>query len=75
MMLNISLKSSDKMLYIPNEEKIGDYLKAIVEYYETGSYHRFKRYFMDAYRETIEAILSVEESKRREASLPLRGGE
>jgi len=73
MMLNISLKSSDKMLYIPNEEKIGDYLKAIVEYYETGSYHRFKRYFIDAYRETIEAILAVEESKRREASLPLRG--
>jgi hypothetical protein len=28
---------------------------------------------MDAYRETIEAILAVEESKRREASLPLRG--
>ena len=73
MMLNISLKSSDKMLYIPNEEKIGEYLRAIVEYYETGSYRKFKRYFIDAYRETIESILAVEESKRREASMPLRG--
>ena len=73
MMLNISLKSNDKMLYVPNEEKISDYLKAIVEYYETGSYHRFKRYFIEAYKETIEVIMAVEESKRREAILPLRG--
>jgi Fic family protein len=73
MMLNISLKSDDMMLYIPNEEKIGDYLKAIVEYYETGSYYRFKRYFVDAYAEAIGAILAVEESRRREASMPLRG--
>jgi Fic family protein len=73
MMLNISLKNDNMMLYIPNEEKIRDYLVAIVEYYETGSYNKFKRYFIDAYSETIESILAVEESKRREASMPLRG--
>lgn len=72
MMLNVSLKSDNKMLYIPNEEKIRDYLVAIVEYYETGAYHRFKRYFMDAYRETIESILLVEESKLKERTSPLR---
>ena len=60
------------MLYIPNEEKIKDYLVAIVEYYETGSYQKFKRYFIDAYAETIDSILAVEESRIREASMPLR---
>ena len=30
---------------------------------------------MDAYRETIEAILALEKSKKREVSMPLRGGE
>jgi Fic family protein len=73
MMLNISLKNDNKMLYIPNEEKIKDYLVAIVEYYETGSYQKFKRYFMDAYTETIESILAVEERRVRELNLPLRG--
>ena len=73
MMLNISLKSSGKMLYIPNEEKIGEYLRAIVEYYETGSYYKFKRYFMEAYKETIMAIVLVEESKAKELTQPLRG--
>jgi Fic family protein len=73
MMLNISLKNDNMMLYIPNEEKIKDYLVAIVEYYETGSYQKFKRYFMDAYAETIESILVVEESRVNEANLPLRG--
>ena len=74
MMLNVSLKSDNKMLYIPNEEKIREYLIATVEYYETGSYQKFKRYFIDAYRETVEAIVAVEESKEREKNSPLRGG-
>ena len=72
MMLNISLKSNDMMLYIPNEEKVGDYLKAIVTYYETGSYTKFKRYFIESYAETIESIVTVEESRLREINLPLR---
>ena len=72
MMLNVSLKSDNMMLYIPNEEKIKDYLVAIVEYYETGSYQKFKRYFMDSYAETVESILAVEESRMREKRLPFR---
>ncbi len=73
MMLNVSLKDDHKMIYIPNEEKIKEYLVAIVEYYETGSYGKFKRYFIEAYRETVDAIVAVEESKKREKSEPLRG--
>jgi len=62
MMLNISLKSDDMMLYIPNEEKIGEYLRAVVEYF-------MRRVLIIG----LNAILSVEDSRRREASMPLRG--
>ena len=73
MMLNVSLKQDDKMIYIPNEEKIREYIVATVEYYETGSYAKFKRYFIEAYKETVDAIVAVEESKERERHEPLRG--
>ncbi|MCH9739476.1 MAG: Fic family protein [Epsilonproteobacteria bacterium] len=74
MMLNVSLKSDGQMIYIPNEEKIKEYLVAIVEYYETGNYDKFKRYFIEAYQEVAETILAVEESKKLERSKPLREG-
>lgn len=72
MMLNVSLKSDGQMIYIPNEEKVRDYLVAIVEYYETGSYDKFKEYFIASYREIVEAIVAVEESRKHEQNMPLR---
>jgi len=65
-LLNVSLKDDDKMLYIPHEERIGEYLESIVTYYETGSYSKFKSYFIDEYRETIETILEVKKAKEKE---------
>ncbi|CAA6818293.1 MAG: Huntingtin interacting protein E-like protein [uncultured Sulfurovum sp.] len=73
MMLNVSLKHDKQMVYIPNEEKIREHLVATVEYYETGSYDKFKCYFIETYKETVEAIVAVEESKEREKNEPLRG--
>ncbi len=72
MMLNVSLKQDGKMLYIPNEERVSEYLASIVAYYETGSYDRFKHYFINEYTETVDAILSVENAKKQEQSRPLR---
>lgn len=72
MMLNVSLKSDNKMLYIPNEEKISEYLASIVSYYETGRYDKFKSYFIDEYKETVDKILAVENAKKQEQVLPLR---
>jgi Fic family protein len=72
MMLNVSLKHDGKMLYIPNEERISEYLSAIVAYYETGSYDKFKAYFISEYIQIVEDIVSVEEAKKQEQSRPLR---
>ena len=69
MMLNISLKSDNKMLYIPNEETISSYLDAIVTYYETGKYSKFKAYFIEEYKKTIESILSIENAKIEEQTI------
>ncbi len=72
MMLNVSLKREGKMLYIPNEERVSEYLTSIVSYYETGRYDKFKAYFMKEYKETVDAILAVEKAKREEQNRPLR---
>ena len=72
MMLNVSLKQENKMLYIPNEERVSEYLGAIVTYYENGSYDKFKTYFIKEYKETIDAVLFVESSKQQEQNRPLR---
>lgn len=72
MMLNVSLKRDQKMLYIPNEEKVTDYLRATVTYYETGDYTLFKKYFIESYKETIEAIVYIQKRREEEKNLPLR---
>jgi Fic family protein len=72
MMLNVSLKSDNKMLYIPNEERVSEYLASIVSYYETGKYDKFKTYFIEEYKETVDAILAVENAKKQEQDRPLR---
>ncbi len=65
-MLNIVLKDSNKMIYIPNEEDIKEYLKAIVIYYETGNYELFKKYFISNYKKIIDMIVEIEKAKESE---------
>lgn len=72
MMLNVSLKSDNKMLYIPNEERVSEYLASVVSYYETGKYDKFKVYFIKEYKETVDAVLAVENAKKEEQKRPLR---
>ena len=67
-MLNIALKDSLKMIYIPDEESVKEYLKAIVNYYETGNYMLFKKYFIHSYRKVIEMIGEIEQSRVNEMS-------
>lgn len=72
MMLNVALKQNGKMLYIPKEERITQYLSSIVSYYETGDYNKFTSYFIDEYKQTIEEILLLEEAKKEEQKRPIR---
>jgi len=72
MMLNVSLKSDNKMLYIPNEERAGEYLSSVVAYYETGRYDQFKAYFIREYQDTVDAILAIERAREQELNRPIR---
>ncbi len=67
-MLNVVLKQSLKMIYIPDEESVKEYLKSIVSYYETGDYSLFKKYFINSYKKTIEMIVEIEEAKNSETT-------
>jgi len=67
-MLNVVLKDSNKMIYIPNEENVKEYLKAIVTYYETGNHQLFKKYFINNYQKVIEMIIEIEEAKKNETT-------
>jgi len=68
LMLNVALKQSLKMIYIPDEESVKEYLKSIVSYYETGNYSLFKKYFINSYKKTIEMIVEIEEAKNSETT-------
>ena len=65
-MLNVVLKNSNKMIYIPSEESVKEYLKSIVNYYETGDYTLFKKYFIGNYKKVIDMIIEIEEAKANE---------
>ena len=67
-MLNIVLKEANKMIYIPDELSIKEYLKSIVAYYETGSYELFKKYFINSYKKVIKMIIEIEQARENEAS-------
>jgi len=68
-MLNVVLKDSNKMIFIPNEESVREYLGSIVNYYETGNYKLFKDYFIKSYKDTINKIVQIEEAKERESDI------
>jgi len=72
MMLNVALKEHAKMIAIPDEEKVKEYLKSIVAYYETGDYALSKKYFIHSYKKVIEMIVAIEASREKE--IPLREG-
>jgi len=68
-MLNVVLKDSLNMIYIPDEESVKEYLRSIVAYYETGNYALFKKYFINSYKKVIEMIVEIEESRANESRL------
>jgi len=68
-MLNIVLKDSSNMIFIPDEESVKEYLKSIVSYYETGNYTLFKKYFISSYKKVIDMIVEIEESRENEKIL------
>ena len=68
LMLNVVLKESLNMIYIPDEESVKEYLKSIVTYYETGNHTLFKKYFINSYKKVIEMIVEIEESRKNENS-------
>lgn len=68
-MLNIVLKDGSKMIYIPDEESVKEYLKSIVNYYETGSYSAFKKYFINSYKKVVDMIVEIEKSRENEVNL------
>ncbi len=68
LMLNVALKEANKMIYIPDEESVKEYLKSIVTYYETGNYTLFKKYFINSYKKVIEMIVEIEESRKNESN-------
>jgi len=59
-MLNVVLKDNNKMLYIPDEQSVKEYLKAIVNYYETGNHNLFKKYFIANYEKVINMIEEIQ---------------
>ena len=68
MMLNVVLKENNKMIYIPDEESVKEYLKSIVTYYETGNYNLFKKYFINSYKKVIDMIEEIEQSRKNESN-------
>jgi len=68
LMLNVVLKDNNKMIYIPDEESVKEYLKSIVTYYETGNYTVFKKYFINSYKKVIEMIIEIEQSREQESN-------
>ena len=68
MMLNIVLKDTLNMIYIPDDESVKEYLKSIVTYYETGNYTLFKKYFINSYKKVIEMIVEIEQSRKNESN-------
>ncbi len=68
-MLNVVLKENNKMLYIPDEQSVKEYLKSIVNYYETGNHNLFQKYFINSYEKVIKMIKEVEISKQNESDI------
>jgi Fic family protein len=68
-MLNVVLKDSSKMIYVPDDDSVKEYLRSIVHYYETGNYTLFKKYFISSYKKTIDMIIEIEKSRENERNL------
>jgi Fic family protein len=69
LMLNVVLKQSDKMIYVPDEQSVKEYLKSIVRYYESGNYTLFKNYFIYSYKKVVDMIVEIERSRENEHKL------
>lgn len=67
-MLNIALKDGKKMIFIPDESRVREYLQAIVKYYESGDHALFKAYFIDSYKRVIDDIIYIKSQRENEKS-------
>ncbi len=67
-MLNLSLKNDEKMLYIPHEERVKDYLEGVITYYEKGDYSVFKEYFISECRD-VSKKMNFQESEKEQKNL------
>ena len=54
LMMNISLKSDDKMILIPKDEYIPIYVGSILEYYEEGSFKLSKEFMLKSYQSVAD---------------------
>ncbi|MEA2029962.1 MAG: Fic family protein [Campylobacterota bacterium] len=66
LMLNVVLKQGAKMIYIPDEQSVKEYLKSIVTYYESGNHTLFKNYFLNSYKKVADMIVEIEKSRANE---------
>jgi len=55
-MLNISLKNSKKMILIPREEFISEYIDGVLEYYDSGKYIKSKNFFLNNYQKVVTVL-------------------
>ena len=55
-LLAFSLMQDHQFPFLFNESEPSDYIDSLINYYETGDYSEFKKYFIETYRETIDCI-------------------
>jgi len=58
-MLNISLKESKKMILIPREEFISEYIDGVLEYYNSGKYTKSKQFFINNYQKVVKVLNGI----------------
>lgn len=54
LMMNVSLKSEEKMIFVPQEEYIATYVGSILEYYEQGTYELSKEFMLKSYQSVAD---------------------
>lgn len=59
MILNLSLKCDGRMLLIPQEEYISIYINGILEFYEKGSTHDIREFFIKSYQKMYDIAKEV----------------
>ncbi len=61
-------KRYSKLIFTPAEKNTKEYLRAIVDYYETGDHGLFVGYFIDSYKKIADMIVCIEQSRTDETN-------